>query len=199
MGIASRWWPRHLPRRPFLTHSHAALRAVAGHHVGMAAHALSRERTEALRAASLTYEGVGATAQTAPPGYEALSRSRLMARRDFGSTVEDLMTWRVHEQAGLEVTASSPRVEDGAVLMLRLGVGALALRAPCRVVYVVDEPRRRGFAYGTLPGHPESGEELFVVHQRDDGHLRSRSARSPSTQVLQPRSVGPLLVGSSSG
>jgi len=67
----------------------------------MPAHALSRERTEALRAASLTYEGVGATAHTAPPGYEALSRSRLIARRDFGSTVEDLMTWRVHEHACL--------------------------------------------------------------------------------------------------
>jgi uncharacterized protein (UPF0548 family) len=30
-------------------------------------------------------------------------------------------------------------------------------------VYVVDEPHVRGFAYGTLPGHPESGEERFVV------------------------------------
>ena len=29
------------------------------------------------------------------------------------------------------------------------------LKAPCRVVYVVDEPHVRGFAYGTLPGHPE--------------------------------------------
>jgi uncharacterized protein (UPF0548 family) len=31
------------------------------------------------------------------------------------------------------------------------------------VVYVIDEADRRGFAYGTLPGHPESGEELFAV------------------------------------
>ena len=31
------------------------------------------------------------------------------------------------------------------------------------MVYVVDEPDRRGFAYGTLPGHAESGEELFLV------------------------------------
>jgi uncharacterized protein (UPF0548 family) len=31
------------------------------------------------------------------------------------------------------------------------------------VVYVVDEPDRRGFAYGTLPGHAESGEEAFMV------------------------------------
>ena len=37
------------------------------------------------------------------------------------------------------------------------------VRAPCRVVYVIDEPDRRGFAYGTLPGHAESGEELFAV------------------------------------
>jgi uncharacterized protein (UPF0548 family) len=100
-----------------------------------------------------------------------LSRSRLPARRDFASAVEDLMTWRVHEQAGLDVAASSPRLEEGTVVMLRLGVGPVALRAPCRVVYVVDEPRRSGFAYGTLPGHPESGEKLFVIDQRDDGQL----------------------------
>ena len=30
-------------------------------------------------------------------------------------------------------------------------------------MYVIDEPDIRGFAYGTLPGHPESGEERFAV------------------------------------
>ena len=44
-----------------------------------------------------------------------------------------------------------------------MGLGPLSLRAPVRVVGVLDEPRRRGFAYGTLPGHPESGEESFIV------------------------------------
>jgi len=34
---------------------------------------------------------------------------------------------------------------------------------------VVDEPRRRGFAYGTLPGHPERGEEAFLITHHDDG------------------------------
>ena len=41
------------------------------------------------------------------------------------------------------------------------GIGPV--RAPCRVVYVIEEADRRGFAYGTLPGHPESGEEMFAV------------------------------------
>lgn len=39
---------------------------------------------------------------------------------------------------------------------------------PVRVVFVVDEPTRRGAAFGTLPGHPLVGEELFVVEHRED-------------------------------
>jgi uncharacterized protein (UPF0548 family) len=34
---------------------------------------------------------------------------------------------------------------------------------PARVVWLVDELRRFGFAYGTLADHPERGEERFVV------------------------------------
>jgi uncharacterized protein (UPF0548 family) len=33
----------------------------------------------------------------------------------------------------------------------------------CRVVYVVEEADRFGFAYGTLPDHAGSGEERFLV------------------------------------
>lgn len=58
------------------------------------------------------------------------------------------------------------RAGDSAVLLL--GWRALSFREPVRVVAVIDEPNRRGFAYGTLPGHPLSGEELFVVERRDD-------------------------------
>jgi uncharacterized protein (UPF0548 family) len=52
--------------------------------------------------------------------------------------------------------------------MLGLGIGPARLNVPCRVVYLVDDPCRRGFAYGTLPGHPESGEESFIIERRND-------------------------------
>jgi len=42
---------------------------------------------------------------------------------------------------------------------------------PCRVVYTVNDPDRRGFAYGTLPGHPESGEDRFTVDRLADGRV----------------------------
>jgi uncharacterized protein (UPF0548 family) len=32
-----------------------------------------------------------------------------------------------------------------------------------RIVYLIDEESRYGFAYGTLPSHSEEGEERFFV------------------------------------
>ena len=42
---------------------------------------------------------------------------------------------------------------------------------PSRIVYVVDEPGRFGFAYGTLPGHAECGEEYFGVERDVSGRI----------------------------
>ncbi len=58
---------------------------------------------------------------------------------------------------------------DTAELTAPSWLGGLSL--PCRVIYVIDEPKRKGFAYGTLPGHPECGEESFIVDQTDDGSV----------------------------
>jgi uncharacterized protein (UPF0548 family) len=35
----------------------------------------------------------------------------------------------------------------------------------CRVVEIIDEDDRFGFAYGTLPTHPETGEESFTINR----------------------------------
>ena len=78
------------------------------------------------------------------------------------------MTWGVHRASGIDVRASHTQAQVGAVVSQRLGVGPLGVVARCKVVYVVDEADRRGFAYGALPGHPESGEEWFAVSILDD-------------------------------
>lgn len=62
-------------------------------------------------------------------------------------------------------------IAPGDTAMLIVPFWPIGVRAPCRVVYVIDEPRRKGFAYGTLPGHPESGEEAFIVEQTEDGSV----------------------------
>jgi uncharacterized protein (UPF0548 family) len=39
------------------------------------------------------------------------------------------------------------------------------------VVWAQTEGDVRGFAYGTLPGHPESGEECFLVRLTPEGDV----------------------------
>jgi uncharacterized protein (UPF0548 family) len=56
-------------------------------------------------------------------------------------------------------------------ILLRKRFGPLHLKMPDRVVYTIDEPARKGFAFGTLEGHPVSGEAAFIVQRDpDDSH-----------------------------
>jgi len=74
-------------------------------------------------------------------------------------------------------------ISPGDTTTLVVKVGPIPFRVPCRVIYVIDEPDRKGFAYGTLPGHPEDGEEAFIVDRSADGSvwLTIRSFSRPST------------------
>jgi uncharacterized protein (UPF0548 family) len=108
-----------------------------------------------------TYPEVGATAGELPGGYHHVRESAVIGhgRARFEAAGARVMAWGMLRGAGLRVTASSEFAEVGSVVIVRLGL----LPAPARVVYVVDDDNQRGFAYGTLPGHAESGEERFAV------------------------------------
>jgi uncharacterized protein (UPF0548 family) len=157
---------------------------------------LSGEVRDRLAAAELTYHEVGATAGDLPDGYHLISRSVTIGHggQVFSAAKEAVGHWQVQRRAGLRVCASSPGVAANATLILGLGIGPLRLRAPCRVVYVAEEPRRAGFAYGTLAGHPESGEEAFIVehHLTDAVSFTITAFSRPATRLS--RMAGPLGV-----
>jgi uncharacterized protein (UPF0548 family) len=112
-----------------------------------------------------TYSETGCTDGEFPPGYHhfRLRRPIGTGRTLFDSAAEQILAYRMQRGTGIFDSASTPAAAPGTALTVRLGIGPLAITAPCRVVYVLDESDRRGFAYGTLPGHPEIGEELFAV------------------------------------
>jgi uncharacterized protein (UPF0548 family) len=121
----------------------------------------------ALEELPLTYSEIGATASgQLPAGYDHLHVEKQIGtgQRRFEQAADAVMHWGMQRGAGLRVQASSDVAVLDAVVLVRM----VFLPAPCRVVYVVDEPDIRGFAYGTLPGHPESGEERFVVRRDPD-------------------------------
>ena len=63
--------------------------------------------------------------------------------------------------------AGIPIAEGETAVVLVRAFGLWFVNA-ARIVYVIDEPRRFGFAYGTLPGHAERGEERFLVEWLSD-------------------------------
>jgi uncharacterized protein (UPF0548 family) len=156
---------------------------------------LDPETVSRLRLERFTYLPVGGAAHLddAPAGHHWLRRS-VAVGVTFDEAREVLMTWRLHERAGLRVAASSPRVQPDAVVLMKLRLGRFALpgvEIPCRVVRVIDEPDRAGFAYGTLPGHPESGEEEFLLIRTGDRvDFRITAFSRPATRLS--RLGGPL-------
>jgi uncharacterized protein (UPF0548 family) len=152
------------------------------------------EVRDRLADADLTYYEVGATAGDLPAGYHQFTRSLPLGHGHqlFVRAGDAVRQWQVQLRAGLRVSASSPTAVTGAVLILGLGIGSLRLQAPCRVVYAVDEPRRCGFAYGTLAGHPESGEEAFMIEHHDDDTVSFKITAFSKPATLLAKIAGPL-------
>ncbi len=143
----------------------------------------------------LTYSEVGATKDAVlPAGYHHLRRQEALGRgkEEFAAAADIVMRWGVQRGAGFRVEASAPRAAVGAVIRSSTGVGPLRVYVPCRVIYVVDEPTRRGFAYGTLRGHPESGEESFVVSLLADGAVQFDIVAFSRPATLWAKAGGPL-------
>lgn len=110
---------------------------------------------------AMTYPEVGATAADMPAGYRHVSAIRRIGhgRRRFEQAAESVLRYGMLRGAGLRVDATTEVARVGSDVLGRLG----PFVAPCRVVYVIDDANRRGFAYGSLPGHAVRGEELFAV------------------------------------
>lgn len=143
----------------------------------------------------LTYGCVGATE---PAAESWTARPRGFLRHESTAVVEHgpaawddavdrVLRWGVKTASGFVVEPARP-VEAGADYRVTFPVGPLRVVEPVRVVAVCREPDRVGFAYGTLAGHPVSGEEAFVVSRDEAGvvrlTLRSLTRPAPSLWAL---------------
>ena len=126
-------------------------------------------RLSDLAGRALTYTEVGATSAQMPAGYRHVAASKRIGtgRPRFEQAADAVLRYGMLRGAGIRVQAGADVAEYGTDVLGRLG----PFWAPCRVVYVLDGPNRRGFAYGSLPGHAVRGEELFAVRYdpADDG------------------------------
>ena len=138
-----------------------------------------------------SYSAVGASAATPPAGF-VVDRTRIKLGEGeavYESASAALRRWDHFRLGWVDVWSPETPLEAGEVVAVMGRALGLWWLNCCRIVYVVNETgpiRKFGFAYGTLPGHVESGEERFVIewNQGDNSVWYDILAFSRPSQVL---------------
>jgi uncharacterized protein (UPF0548 family) len=109
----------------------------------------------------------------------------------FAQAKDAISTWR-HFPAWVEIVYPYASLEEGrAVGILARVLGLYSLNF-CRIVYIVDEPTRFGFGYGTISPHEERGEERFLIEKRDDDAVTYSILAISSPQSFMARVGYPM-------
>lgn len=131
--------------------------------------------------------------QHEPPVAGGFVRERVVGHGPvaFAAAVHAIRTLAPQREVA-EVFPSEVQVAEGETLLVVLRFGPATLVAANRVAWVVSESGRWGFAYATLPGHPEQGQESFVVTREPDGSVVATIAAVARAAVPFGRWTGPL-------
>ncbi len=122
-----------------------------------------------------SYPEVGASRGGAPPGYPINHRRGKLGAglETYTRAVNAIRRWKMYDLPWTRLCWPDTPIRVGeSVVVLARHAGFWSLN-PSRIIYLIEDEgpiRRYGFAFGTLPGHSERGEERFTVewHRGDD-------------------------------
>jgi uncharacterized protein (UPF0548 family) len=117
-----------------------------------------------------TYSEVGAT-NGIPPSKFTIDHNRIQigtGGETYRRAIEALKQWRQFDLGWVSIVPENVPIEIGATVAVKaLAFGSWSLNA-ARIVYLINEEGRFGFAYGTLPDHVECGEERFTIEWNEE-------------------------------
>jgi uncharacterized protein (UPF0548 family) len=153
---------------------------------------------------ALNYSVVGGTAPAAEPwlppdGWRAYEHTvRLGSGTDLWNAASSaVLAWGIKTRSGFTVDPqleAGSRARRGERYWLVARIGPLHIREPVEIVATIATDRQAALAYGTLEGHPVSGEEAFIV-RRDENANVSLTLRSLTRAGRCPwRGLFPLIL-----
>lgn len=145
------------------------------------------------RALPMSYGPVGIVRSGACRSLDDASFVIGRGRADFECARTALAAWKQFDLSWVELYPRRSPIDVGAVVAVVINhLGFWSVNG-CRVAYHADANGDGfGYAYGTLPNHAESGEELFEVFidpRTDDVIYRIRATSAPQallTWIGQP-------------
>jgi uncharacterized protein (UPF0548 family) len=120
--------------------------------------------------APFSYDEVGASRTGAPAGFTVDHNQTPLGagRAIFDRACASIRAWRMFDLGWVRIHPVGASIAPGSDVVVLAHFGGVWFQNACRTVYLVEEPRRYGFAYGTLADHAETGEERFTVEWRSD-------------------------------
>jgi uncharacterized protein (UPF0548 family) len=140
-----------------------------------------------------SYPEVGQSmASTFPRSYNNFQKTRRIgSAENFTEFVKEARGWSAQKKSGLKTYPTDSTVGSGSTTLLLLNLGPIQMIAPCRVIHVIEANNLFGFSYGTLPGHPERGEQSIIIERKSEGSFMSiRAFSKPGS--LATRISGPI-------
>ena len=124
------------------------------------------------RRLSFNYPAVGQTAEAPPAGYDFDDNSAIIGQGDeaFEAAKAAFHRWTMFDLSWVKLYSNMTPIEAGEIVTVNFQLFGLWWSNTCEIVYVIDEPKRFGFAYGTKK-HVESGEELFLLSINEEGQV----------------------------
>ena len=117
-----------------------------------------------------SYEDVGSTCHDfVPAGFTRLHHRERVGHGNFDAAIAAMQGWRFFP-TWVDATANGP-LRAGTVISVVAQALGVWTHNVCRIVYVIDEPDRYGFGYGTLGHHVECGEERFLVEREGNNDV----------------------------
>lgn len=130
---------------------------------------------ESQEEAAFSYAEIGATDGILPTDYD-IDHNRIKLGEGFEvfeKAVKSLKNWKMFETGWTQICPKTSPIEKNEIVAVLVNhFGFWSLNAT-KIVYLLEEKgeiEKRGFAYGTLAEHGESGEERFSIeyHRKDE-------------------------------
>jgi uncharacterized protein (UPF0548 family) len=142
-----------------------------------------------------SYPNVGGTQRGEVPAGFASDLNRVELGRGeeiFQRACDSLKAWKHFETGWTRIVPEGAPVQTGQTIGLVIRALGVWWWNSARIVYTIDEPKRFAFAYGTLPGHVERGEEQFAVEISNDGTVWYTIRAFSRPRILAARMANPL-------
>lgn len=130
------------------------------------------------------YAEIKGTIQTEVKGYNNDLNSVLLGQSEmiWQKAKRAIEAWKQFPSGWTSIYKQNTPIQKGKTVAVLFRLFGIWWINPAKIVYTFDEPNRFGFAYGTLKGHVEKGEECFWIERdaKGDIYYRIKAFSKPS-------------------